>query len=318
MFSFKIFLPELSGRKKDIFQRLKGYSGQKRETILSHIYFNESFFGLDKSSLWNELSPFTQNKVLEGLSQEIIQELLQIEISGMAYASKMSLLSRNLDERQMFCEFSSQEARHFESIRPFLSNSKNLYSLSSFSQFISQIVEKSNFMEGLLLIQTALEGWGINYYKDLMRSSQNQDLQGIFKGILRDEVKHHASGMHVMGERQGLDFLEKSPLSKVTLQEMLMSIAMGPISLVIQVFSNVPHANKKMIKKFLVDIEAQETSNQKMKVMLTLLEQALEPSALELFKPFCEIWSTSKMAEYASDQLGIQQSFEPSPDHSLS
>ncbi|NQY99319.1 MAG: ferritin-like domain-containing protein [Bdellovibrionales bacterium] len=302
---YNVVLPEKDSLSHETLQKLKGYP--ERKSPDGETLFSEEFFGIANSEVWNGLSQDVRGRIHAELSEGLLKETLHIEMAGMAYANKMGLLSQNIDQRQVFCEFASQESRHFEMICPFVSEIDGQLE-SEFSQFVSGIVKKANFFEGLILVQTTLEGWGLHYYQELQKNCNHEALKKVFVEILKDEAKHHSGGL-AMIEKDKLtdrDLFESSFVYQ-TLTTMAQSIAIGPLQLAQTVFSADSQLGRAELQKFLREVEAVERAEFKMNVFKRLVSKVVQPSVVEAWQRegMFKVLAESEMANLVS--LGTEQ-----------
>ena len=75
--------------------------------------WSSEFFGLEKTSLFQAASEETRHQIVRRSSIDVLHEAFFIEESGMAFASKMSLLSETREERMLYNLFAADEATHF-------------------------------------------------------------------------------------------------------------------------------------------------------------------------------------------------------------
>jgi hypothetical protein len=130
----------------------------------------------------------------------VLQEALQIETLGMAYAAKMTLLAPTLEERSLYALFTAEEATHLANVSCFVSRRTVE---NPFVDLLRRVTEESDRPALVLLVQVVLEGWGLDHYRSLARSVRDPGLGRVLEGILRDEARHHGSGV-VLAPRLGV------------------------------------------------------------------------------------------------------------------
>src|SRR4051794_27600610 len=97
----------------------RAVNNQKSQWPDSKPFWNETFFGLDKTSLFKSLSKEKQTLVLAKLSESLIAEAWSIEKCGMTFGAKMSLLSNSHEESILYSLLAADEAKHFHMISHF-------------------------------------------------------------------------------------------------------------------------------------------------------------------------------------------------------
>lgn len=166
-------------------------------------YWPETYFGLDRLSLWQDLAPESQQRVLRSLNQILLEESFYIEKSGMTYTAKMSLLAESNDERSLYGMLAADEAVHFQLISSYLLNEPQPYETQPFLVLLDEVVHHGSFAALIFIAQVLLEGWGLSHYMSLLKNSQNEELSNLLRMILNDEAIHHGSGI-VMTQKHPL------------------------------------------------------------------------------------------------------------------
>jgi hypothetical protein len=146
----------------------------------------------------------------------------------------MSLLSESDEERMLYSLFASDEAVHFNWISSFVSeNSIADYACDPFIRFLAEVLQEEDRLILSYIIQVILEGWGIAHYRALAADCNDEELTGFFESILRDEARHHRSGVILFNEQEpSVDEIEK--IIRV-LARLFLMVQVGPQMVVSQV-----------------------------------------------------------------------------------
>lgn len=287
---FQLFLKNLSTKHKDFLNLLDltaKVHGEKKiaEKIVNTPIWGADFFGMEKAHVWNQLEKADQDSVLVKLSHSILREAYFIECAGMAYAAKMNLSALSKEERQFYCFVAEEEAKHLRMVESLSDFSRELDQVPSFAQLIGQIIQDASRMEHLLLIQILLEGWGLYYYKSLSKGARQDQVVDVFKAILKDEIRHHSSGVLLFGHLSEQKIAPQEYTEFLSyLEQITLMIKIGPWTLCQEVFSKLEAVNYEMLKQFLVETKAVEQAKEKMAVITQLMEKVLPPEVLKLVK----------------------------------
>jgi rubrerythrin len=275
-----LFLPAMSEDKKDFLNLLdltaKVHGELRLQYSPENPFWGETFFRLDKSSFWKTLPEHEQNKILHDLSSQILQEAFFIENAGMAYSAKMNLLAQTKEERQFYCFVAEEETKHLRMIESLSNFDKSVDAIPSFARLIGNIIDNASAPASLLLIQILLEGWGLNYYKSLQKESRDQVASGVFKAILKDEIRHHSAGVilfssyHIVPESVVKEF-------QSYLHSVVEMVSIGPLRVTRSIFEG-RRIGKEVIKNFLLEIEAIEESKEKIELIHSLFLKSLDNS----------------------------------------
>lgn len=162
-----------------------------------------SHFGLDRVTLFREAGEREREAILLACSRAVMAESYYIEKCGMYFASKMSLLAESAQEQMLYSYFASDEATHFYWISSYVSRSDaESYLPNPFISFLAELLEKESKPVLTYIVQVVLEGWGIAHYHALARDCNDAGLKEVFENIIRDEARHHGSGLVLFGEQQ--------------------------------------------------------------------------------------------------------------------
>lgn len=162
-----------------------------------------SFFGLDRSGLFRQSSGKEQSEIVDRCCRGILQEAYFIEKCGMFYTARMSLLSETTQERMLYSMFAADEAVHFNWIGGYLSEAERSRETDNpFIRLLDEILKTEDRATLNYIVQIFLEGWGISHYHALAGNCRDEGLQKILENIIRDEGRHHASGLILFNERR--------------------------------------------------------------------------------------------------------------------
>lgn len=276
------FEPKLH-EKKDFLNLLEltaKVHGEKKELqqVTGDYIWGEEFFLLNRTKIWESLSQSIQKKILQKMTEHILREAYFIETAGMAYAAKMNLTSINKEERQFFCFVAEEEAKHLRLVESLFNFDKSTINIPSFALLIGEIIQEAKRNSHLLLIQILLEGWGLNYYKTLEKSCNNEIVSSVFKIILKDEIRHHSAGVILFANENNkiedsefIDYIER--ITKM--------VQMGPYTLFQEVFSCIDKPSEKMVSQFLDDVDAVRSSQEKLLLVKNIIEKSLSKNSMD-------------------------------------
>ncbi|HSE99147.1 MAG TPA: ferritin-like domain-containing protein [Blastocatellia bacterium] len=166
-------------------------------------FWPASHFGLDRVTLFREAGECEQEAVLLACSRAVLAESYYIEKCGMYFASKMSLLAESAQEQMLYSHFAADEATHFYWISNYVSRSDvESYLPNPFIAFLAELLEKEGKPVLTYIVQVVLEGWGISHYHSMARDCNDAGLREAFENIIRDEARHHGSGLVLFGEQR--------------------------------------------------------------------------------------------------------------------
>jgi hypothetical protein len=188
-------------------------------------YWSESFFGLDRVTLFQTATPTEKAEILHQSNVGLLEEAYFVEHIGIGYMAKMVLLAETAEERTLYGLFAADEATHLSQISPLLPAIPN-GSHEPFLQFLADLVEYEDKAVLLLVIQVVLEGWGLSHYRSLANGCNTPTLANLFTSFLQAESRHHATGSLLLHQRQ-LSATSRA-LAIDTLATFLQMIRVGP------------------------------------------------------------------------------------------
>ncbi len=303
MKNFDVFLSETSSHRPEflnLIEQTGKVHGELREQLKSESsIWDEKFFLLDKSSTWKSIDHRTKESILISLGKKILQEAYYIESAGMAYSGKMILTSKTKEERQFYCFVAEEEARHLRLLETIGEFKTGPLDVPSFASLIGEIIQESSRKCHFLLIQVLLEGWGLDYYKDLSQSALNENVAKAFKQILKDEIRHHSAGVILFSESSQMSEVEFMEFLKF-LERISVMVKIGPYSVCEELFSHIPNPDLKMVRELLFETGAVTQTEKKLNLIRDLLEKVLSEKEMEIItlKKILEPMDIDSMADF--------------------
>jgi hypothetical protein len=233
-------------------------------------YWPAAHFGLDRVAVFRDASEAEQGSILAGCSRDVLAESYFIEQSGMYFAARMALLAESAQERMLYSLFAADEATHFswianyaasESVAGFLDN--------GFIKLLGEILENEDKLTLTCMVQVVLEGWGISHYRALMHDCLDADLRAIFGKIIKDEARHHASGVILSNEQQP----SAAQLSAIiaALRRLLLMVQVGPQSVVAQIERVKGHLSNVQRERVYDELNCEREAAKKLETLKLLI-----------------------------------------------
>ena len=193
-------------------------------------YWDADLFGLDRTRLYREADAATRRRILEGCCRNVLEEALFIEDAGMIYSARMTLLARSEQERVLYALFGADEATHHAWFKESLGEALAEVTPTSFHRLLTRSVLEQAPESLVFLIQVFLEGWGLHRYGELQRACQHEGMRAVLGQILRDEARHHGSGVLLAQERKLLATMATDQRAALveTLHAFLSMVRVGP------------------------------------------------------------------------------------------
>ncbi len=158
--------------------------------------WSASHFGLERLAAYRGATHDEREAILQACCRAVLEEAYYIEKCGMYYSSKMSLLAESTQERMLYSLFAADEASHFRWVAEQLpADCVDDFRQHPFIRLLNQALEDLDKVTLTYVIQIILEGWGLHHYQGLARNCQSPAFAGLLREILRDEARHHASGL---------------------------------------------------------------------------------------------------------------------------
>ncbi|NCY26836.1 MAG: ferritin-like domain-containing protein, partial [Alphaproteobacteria bacterium] len=184
------------------------------------------------------------------------------------------------EERQFYCFVAEEEARHLRLLETIEDFNTELNQVPTFASLIGEVIQESSRQCHLLLIQVLLEGWGLDYYKDLSQSAKSENVARAFKQILKDEIRHHSAGVILFSESSQMSETDFSEFLKF-LERIATMVKVGPFTVCEELFSHINIPTKVMLREFLVETQAVLETEKKLNLISNLLLKVLSKSERE-------------------------------------
>jgi hypothetical protein len=177
-----------------------GAAWQPRATDSPAACWSDAHLGLVAMRAYRDATHDEQYAMCRSAGDALLQEALHIETMGMAYAARMVLLADSVEERAMYACFAAEEATHLAGVSR---HATRRPANSPFLTLLARLTEEGDRATLVLVVQVVLEGWGLDHYRWLARGCDDADLRSVLEGILRDEARHHGSGV-ILAPRLGV------------------------------------------------------------------------------------------------------------------
>jgi hypothetical protein len=251
----------------------------KLDLVSKDPYWNAESYLLKKVEYFQDLSAENKKLLLNELALDRVEEAFHIEKSGIAYGSKMTILSETMDERVLYGSFTGDEARHFKLIEKYNTNIQNDISDNSFLSFLANMIETAPRKSLVFMIQVLLEGWGLDHYSTMAKECQSVELTADLESILQDEILHHGSGVILFDESE-LTKIEREYIQK-SLISFFEMVQVGPLSIMTRLESFTSGLDKYNRLKALKEIDAFAQTEIKLQKLKRLMKKAGANSLIE-------------------------------------
>jgi rubrerythrin len=238
-----------------------------------------SHFGLDRVSLFREASDEDRESILQSCSRALMAESYYIEKCGIYFASKMSLLAESTQEQMLYSLFASDEAVHFHWISNYCARSEvEGYLHNPFIEFLAELLEEESKPTLTYIVQVILEGWGISHYHGLAKDCNDAGLTRVFENVIRDEARHHGSGLILFDEQK----LSSSQIKTITdiLKRFFQMVQIGPQMVVSQIERCLGHLSKDQKIRTFEELRAQSDTAGKIENLKSLIGSAGQADAI--------------------------------------
>lgn len=160
------------------------------------IYWNQDYYGLNKSAIFSSLEDSKKDEVLQNLNQKSLCLSYFIEKFGLNYGAKMILNAESTEEKSLYSIFGADEVRHRLLLEPFIRvDLPTDIEFHPLLPVLALALKEANKDAMVFTIQVVLEGFGIFHYSNLRDSCRSPLLKNAFTEILKDEVNHHGMGI---------------------------------------------------------------------------------------------------------------------------
>ncbi len=248
-------------------------------------------FRLNQVQCFREATAEQRAATVERLSRELLEEALFIEQSGMAFASRMALLAETHEERMLYCLFASDEATHFHWVRSALGPEATAAAKpNAFHDLLVDIIGNQPRETMVYVIQVLLEGWGLEHYRRLLRGCTSPWFREALDQILKDESRHHGSGV-VMCRERSLGAGDRQALLPI-LDRFFSMVRVGPRGVVQALEESLGGFSRDQRIKVYAQLESQlHTTNQLASLKRLMQQEGFEPlvdslAAHHTFEPY--------------------------------
>lgn len=243
------------------------------QSLTDNKIWNADSFGIQNTELFNNLKEDQQDSLIKKLSFDRLEEAYHVEHYGMSFASKMSLMAKNLQEQQLYCVVASEEASHLKMVYALLGEQKKEICTNGFSDFLKEVIYAGDRELLIFIVQVLLEGWGLDHYKILGDTALDKDVQSIFYQIVKDESAHHGSGVVLFNEKD----LSHTQINRIVdyMKVFLEMIQVGPASLLSSVEKTInSDLSQNQRETFLREINAEAETQRKMNLIIKLMQHS--------------------------------------------
>ena len=256
------------------------------------IFWPAKHFNLDRVTIFRDASEEERGRILEGCCRDLLEEAYWVEKLGMHFAAKMSLMAYSTEERMLYSLFAADEAVHFSWISGYVSAERVVGANENpFIKLLDNVLRGEEKLTLTYIVQVILEGWGISHYHALLRDSTDTVLKKIFESIIKDEARHHASGLILFNEQKPSPS-QIIPLIE-TMSRILFMVQIGPQSVVSQVEWVKGHLSRAQKVKIFEELQCEIETAKKLAVLKTLIRSTAcaEPifetlDRVHLFNPY--------------------------------
>jgi hypothetical protein len=245
-----------------------GHSSPSLEGVVP-IYWNSSYFGLDRVKIFQESTPEEQQQILHRCNQALLEEAYFVEKAGVGYMAKMVRLAETTEEQMLYGLFAADEATHLAQLRPFLGGCNPVATGDRFLGLLAEIVEMEDKPVLVFMIQVVLEGWGLSHYRSLAQDCCDRQLGNLFRGFLDAEARHHSTGVTLC------DRLSLTPSSQGAIVEALTSflrmVQVGPQRVVQAIAQVKGDLSRPQQIKIFQELDTETHSGTRLQLLRSLL-----------------------------------------------
>lgn len=236
-------------------------------------------FGLDKVSYYRDAGEDDRRAILALCARGLLEEAYFIEKSGLAYTGKMILLSETTEERMLYALFGADEATHLRAIGSWLPDTHPTRTDDAFLHLLSEVIEQGERDTLVFVIQVVLEGWGITHYGDIARACKSDGLRQTLLAIVKDEARHHGSGVQIWGTRTVTPRVHDEIVE--ILVRFLGMVQVGPVGVlgsIVRVAEGLTRAQQQQV---LVELDGEGHATKRLTLLRKLMEKAGAGSIVE-------------------------------------
>ena len=239
----------------------------------SQIYWPTAHFNLHQVGIFNESSEKDQQEILRDCNASLLAEAYYIEKCGMYFAPKMCLLAESPREKMLYSLFAADEAIHFSWLAKFTSPKAIAdYLHNPFIQLLDKILQHEDKTTLTYIVQVILEGWGLNHYHRLLKNCQNAALKQVLENILKDEARHHGSGLVLFNEKR----LSKNQLERLLdiLINFFRMVQPGPQMVVAQIERVKGHLSSAQKTQIFAQLQCEAETARRLTTLKSLIGSA--------------------------------------------
>ncbi len=278
--------------------RSRGVS-KSESAAASHSFWLAEHFNLDGVAVFRGASEAERADILEGCGRALLEEAYWIEQCGMYFASKMSLMAGSAQERMLFSLFAADEAIHFSLISEYVAARDAAAAQDDpFIKLLGEVLRSEDKVILTYMVQVVLEGWGVSHYQSLARDCKDARLAEVFDGIIKDEARHHATGL-ILFNQQGLSSEQFDSIVEL-MSSLLFLVQAGPQSVVARIERVKGRLSKAKKRTVFEELQCEADTAKKLETLKGLIRSAASADAIlerldhkQAFKPF----SASRCAE---------------------
>ena len=238
---------------------------------LQKAFWSAAHFNLAQADIFTDATEEEQNQILTACSRSILAEAYYIEKSGMYFAAKMGLLAENTQERMLYSMFAADEATHFSWFAKYISDDEAANYLNNpFLNLLSEVLQNEERNTLNYIIQIVLEGWGITHYHALAKDCLEPGLIEVFSRIIKDEGRHHGSGLILCNERK-FSSVEIKRITEI-LKTFLAMVQVGPQMIVAEVERVKGHLSLAQKTKLFTDLNCEIETTKKIETLKGLIK----------------------------------------------
>ena len=246
----------------------------------SQAFWPADHFNLDQVTIFRDASEEEKVMILQSCGRDILEEAYGVEKCGMYFASKMSLLADSTQERMLYSLFASDEAVHFNWVSNYVSADRvQQAARNPFIKLLDSVLQNEDKLALTYVVQVILEGWGISHYRALSRDTTNAGLKKIFDQIIKDEARHHASGLILFNEQKPSSNQVKA-LAEIT-SRLLFMIQVGPQSIASQIERVKGHLSRPQKIRVFEELQCEVVTARKLDTLKALIRSAACAEAIE-------------------------------------
>lgn len=244
----------------------RGINGRSQPTPET-LYWSPVYFGLDRVGIVQDASPAEQAEICAIAAQQILEEAYWIERMGVGYMARMVLLAETQEERLLYGLFAADETTHLAQIQAFLPDEPT-HPDAPFLALLAELVASQDKSLLVFVLQVVLEGWGLNHYRNLAQHCQYLPLAQVFQGFLRDEARHHSTGVALFQQQ---DAIADLTAIEAVLTQFLSMIQVGPQGVLAAIEQVKGHLSRTQKITILEQLDTEAHSGQRLQHLRSLI-----------------------------------------------